>query len=139
MKICISAVGNNLNATLDPRFGRAIYFLIVNDKGKLIKAIKNSGVQAIRGAGVAAAQLVVNEKVDAVITGNIGPNASMVLINSGVKIFFGDPSMKIKDILQKYQEGGLQEMRDLTSRPFGFGPRCGQKGGGFRGKGRRRK
>ncbi|KPK78839.1 MAG: hypothetical protein AMJ89_00185 [candidate division Zixibacteria bacterium SM23_73] len=109
MKICISATGDNLNAALDPRFGRAVYFLVIDDKGKLIKSIKNTGVQAMRGAGITAAQIVAAEKVDAVITGNIGPNALMVLGSSGIKIFFGTPMMNIKDVIKEYQNGKLQE------------------------------
>jgi len=139
MKICITTTDNNLDATLDPRFGRAMYFLIVNDKGKLIKAIKNTGVQAMRGAGVTAAQIVVKEKVNAVITGNIGPNAFMVLDSAGVKIFLGNPAMNARDIIQEYQKGKLQEITGVKSyRPgFGAGPGQGRKGLGVRGRGRR--
>lgn len=62
MKICISSAGSDLNASLDPQFGRATHFLIIDNKGKLIKAIKNTGAQAMRGAGISAAQIVANEK-----------------------------------------------------------------------------
>jgi len=128
MKICISATGNNLDVALDPRFGRAMYFLIVDDKGKLIKAIKNTGVQAMRGAGITAAQIVAKEKVEAVITGNVGPNASMVLGSSGIKIFLGNPTMSVRDVFQDYQKGKLQE----ATRAIPCGP-----GFGGRGRGRR--
>ncbi len=123
MKICVSATDNNLDASLDPRFGRAMYFLIVDDKGKLIKAIKNTGVQAMRGAGVTAAQIVAKEKVDIVITGNIGPNAFMVLGSSKIKIFFGNPAMNVRDVLQEYQRGKLQETTEVIPPRPGFGGR----------------
>jgi len=126
MKICISAVNNNLDSTLDPRFGRAAYFLIVDDAGKLIKAVKNTGVQAMRGAGVTAAQIVVNENVDILITGNIGPNASMVLGSSGVKIFFGNPAISVRDVLKEYQEGKLQESTGTVRSRSNFGTQFGQ-------------
>jgi len=125
MKICISATGNNLDAALDPRFGRAVYFLIVDDKGKLIKAIKNTGVQAMRGAGITAAQIVAKEKVNVVITGNIGPNASMVLSSSGIKIFLGSPGMSVRDALQEYQKGKFQEATGVVPCRPGFGPGFG--------------
>jgi len=139
MKICISAVGNNLDAPLDPRFGRAMFFLIVDDKGKLIKAIKNAGVQAMRGAGISAAQIVADEKVKVVITGNVGPNAYVALGSSGIKIFLASPGMKAREVLQEYQKGNLQEVTEaLPCRPA-FGPGFGQgrRGLGGRGRGRR--
>lgn len=134
MKICITSVGNNLNSDLDPRFGRAAYFLIVDDKGKLIKAIENTGAQAMRGAGITAAQIVAKEKVDIVITGNIGPNASMVLGASGIKIFLSSPGMNVQDVLQEYQKGKFQEATEEMPNGPGFGPGPGQRG---RGRGRR--
>lgn len=138
MKICISAAGNNLNMPLDPRFGRAMFFLIVDDKGKLIKAVKNTGVQAMQGAGITAAQIIANEKVDVVITGNIGPNAFMVLNTSGIKIFIGSPGMTVQDALEEYQKGRLQEVTEAVPGRPGFGPGFGQRGGpGGRGRGRK--
>jgi len=110
LKICISANGDNLNSFLDPRFGRALFFLIISSEGKLIKSIKNTGKQAMRGAGVTAAQIVADEKVDVIITGNIGPNASIVLSASKIKIFIGLPETPILDIIKKYQENKLQEI-----------------------------
>ncbi|XOB41546.1 MAG: NifB/NifX family molybdenum-iron cluster-binding protein [Candidatus Nealsonbacteria bacterium] len=139
MKICISATGNNLDAPLDPRFGRAMYFLIVDDKGKLIKAIKNTGVQAMRGAGITAAQIVAAEKVNVVITGNIGPNASMVLGSSGIKIFLGSPGMNVRDVFQEYQKGKLREATESVPCGPGFGPGFGQRGKGLGGRGRGRR
>lgn len=127
MKICISATGNNLDTSLDPRFGRATYFLIIDNKGKLIKAIKNTGVQAMQGAGITAAQIVANEKVDIVITGNIGPKASMVLNASGIKIFIGSQEMTVRDALGKYQKDRLQEVTEAASSWSGFNPGFNQR------------
>jgi predicted Fe-Mo cluster-binding NifX family protein len=140
MKICISATGNNLDSSLDPRFGRAMYFLIVDNKGKLIKTIKNAGVQAMRGAGITAAQIIAKEKVNVVITGNIGPNASMVLGSSGIKVFIGNPAMSVRDAFKEYQKGNLQEAKGAMPCGPGFGPGRGQgrrSFGGGRGFGRR--
>jgi len=139
MKICISATGNNLDVALDPRFGRAMYFLIVDDKGKLIKAIKNAGVQAMRGAGITAAQIVAKEKVEVVITGNVGPNASMVLGSSGIKIFLGSPAMSVRDILQEHKKGKLQETTGAMPYGSGFGLASGQRRKDLGGMGRGRK
>ena len=111
-KICITAAGEDLDSFLDPRFGRAVYFLFVDEKGKLIKAVENPGKEAMRGAGVTAAQIVADEKVDAVITGNIGPNAIMVLNTSGIKVFIGRSGMKARDAFKEYQEGKLEQIAE---------------------------
>ena len=138
MKICISATGNNLDAFLDPRFGRAVYFLIVDDKGKLIKAIKNTGTQAMRGAGSSAAQIVVNEKVEIMITGNIGPNAFTALNLSGTNIFIASPGMTVRNVFKEYQKGKLQKASNAIPGQAGFGPGFGERGRGP-GTGRRRR
>jgi len=139
MRICISAGSDNLNADLDPRFGRAMYFLIVNDKGKLIKAIKNTGVRAMQGAGITAAQIVAQEKVNAVITGNIGPNAAMVLGSLEIKIFLANPTMSVRDAFQQYQKGELKEVTRPAPCGPGFRRGLGQRGRGSRHRNRRRK
>jgi len=126
MKICVTAIKNDLNALLDPRFGRAAYFLIVDEEGELIKTIKNIGTQAIRGAGIAAAQIMVKEKINVVITGGVGPNAFMVLNDVGIKIFLGSPTMNIREAIQEYQNGKLQEVTEAMS-PAGFGIRFNQR------------
>lgn len=129
MKICISATGDNLDAPLDPRFGRAVYFLIVDDKGELIKVIKNTGVQAMRGAGITAAEIVAKEKVKVVITGNIGPNASLVLNSSGIKVFLSSPAMSVRDAIREYQKGKLKEITKAVPCRPASGPRFGQRRG----------
>lgn len=136
MKICITSTGPNLDSPIDPRFGRCAYFLIVDEQGKLIKTVENTGVQAMRGAGVTAAQIVANEGVDIIITSNIGPNAFSVLGSSGIKVFLAEFGTTAKDALEMYKEGKLKEAPAPTGPAFrGMGGR----GGGFgRGGGRGR-
>ena len=127
MKICITTTGPDLDSLIDPRFGRCAYFLIVDPKSAKFEAIKNIGVQAWRGAGITAAQIVVDKKVEAVITGNIGPNAFGVLQASGIKIYAGIFNLTAKDALGKYKGGELSEV-EVPITPGRFGP----QGGGFR-------
>jgi len=125
-KVCISAVGDNLSSALDPRFGRSSYFLIVNNSGKLIKAIKNTGVEAMRGAGISAAQIIAQEKCSVVITGNIGPNAFMVLNTAGIQVFQATFGMTAQQAFEQYKEGGLTEAKQAMPCQPGFGPGAGQ-------------
>jgi len=130
MKICITSTGSTLNSSVDPRFGRCGYFLIMNEKGKLLKALPNEGVQAMRGAGITAAQIVANEGIKVVITGNIGPNAYMVLEQSGIKIFPGAFNMTVEEAFEMYKQGKFKEME--PSQAKGFGPGFGRGARGSR-------
>lgn len=141
MKICITSNGPNLDSFVDPRFGRCLYFIFVDDKNlDKFEAVQNTGVNAMRGAGITAAQIVVDKKAEVVISGNFGPNAFGVLNTSGVKILQAMPGIKIRDALRAFKQGKLPEM----TQPFGggFGPPGGPpgRGGGFgAGRGRRGK
>ena len=140
MKICITSNGPNLDSFVDPRFGRCLYFVFVDDKDKKkIDAVPNAGVNAMRGAGIQAAQTVVNQGAEAVITGNIGPNAFGVLSASGVRIFQAMPGVKVADALAAFEQGQLPEITQPLGGGFGPGGGRGQglgRGSGF-GGGRR--
>lgn len=124
MRICISSTGKNLTDAVDPRFGRCRFFLIVDKEGNLEKTISNTSAGAMRGAGISAAQLVINEKVDAVITGNVGPNAFMILSQAGIKIYPSVFGKTAKEALESFNKGELKETK-------GAMPPTGTMGGGF--------
>jgi predicted Fe-Mo cluster-binding NifX family protein len=87
MKIAITSTGKDLNAQIDPRFGRAQYILIVDQGGTLVEAIDNStNLNALRGAGIQAAKVIADRKVDVLMTGHCGPNAFKALDSAGVKV-----------------------------------------------------
>jgi predicted Fe-Mo cluster-binding NifX family protein len=139
MKIAVSATADKIDSTVDPRFGRCAYFIIVDAEGSEIKgseAVQNTGTQAMGGAGVTAAQIVANKGVDAVITGNVGPNAFGALSQAGIKIVTGVGGVSVKDAVQRYLKGELKETTQPTNP--GFGPRMGRGGGRGMGLGRGR-
>jgi predicted Fe-Mo cluster-binding NifX family protein len=108
MKICLSSAGRNLDAAVDQRFGRCQYFLIVDLDTMNVKAIPNDSTMSSGGAGIQAAQIVTKERVDSVITGNIGPNAFQILQAAGIKVFTGAEGT-IKDAIENYKNGTLRE------------------------------
>ncbi len=113
MKICLSSTANNLDAQLDPRFGRCPYFLIVDPKTLQYEAIPNPALTAVGGAGIQAAQAMINKKVDTVITGNIGPNAFKALNAAGIQILI-EPPASILQIIEKYNTGKIQQTQAPT-------------------------
>jgi predicted Fe-Mo cluster-binding NifX family protein len=84
--ICVSAKSRDLEAELDPRFGRAPYFLFVDPGSGAFEAVENPMTNAAHGAGIQAAQLVLAKKPSAVLTGQIGPNAARVLEAGGIRV-----------------------------------------------------
>jgi predicted Fe-Mo cluster-binding NifX family protein len=104
MKIAVSATGPSLDAEVDPRFGRCQHFIIVDLETLEFEAVDNTSAMASGGAGISAAQAIVGKGVEAVLTGNCGPNAYQVLSASGVKLITG-VSGKVKNAVQQYKLG----------------------------------
>jgi len=106
MKICVSATSNNLEAPLDPRFGRCAYLLIVDSETMQFEVIPNMAAGATGGAGIQAAQTIVDKGVKVVITGNVGPNAFGALSAAGIEIMTG-ASGTVKEVIEKFKKGAL--------------------------------
>ena len=87
MKVGITSNGENLDSDIDQRFGRCKYFIIVDTETMDFEALSNENMMASGGAGIQAAQTIANKGVEAVITGNIGPNAFQTLAAAGIKIY----------------------------------------------------
>lgn len=123
MKIAITSQGDNLDSQADPRFGRCAYFLIVDTESDSLEAVQNPAVGAGGGAGIQASQLVLDKGVEAVVSGNVGPNAFRTLRGAGIKIY-GGASGTVREALGSFKEGRLQEFPD-ASVPGHFGMRGG--------------
>jgi predicted Fe-Mo cluster-binding NifX family protein len=109
MKIAITSSGKDLDSQMDLRFGRAKGFIIYETNNNSFEFIDNvQNLEAAQGAGIQAAQNVVNKDVNAVITGHCGPKAFKVLSTSGVKIYTAEEG-KISEVLEKFKNGELQE------------------------------
>lgn len=127
MKICVSASSGSLDAEVDSRFGRCPYFVIVDSETMEFNAVANDSSSAAHGAGIQAAQTVVNRGVKVVITGNVGPNAFNVLSATGIKIVIG-ASGSVKEAVEKYKKGELQEVGNPTvGGHFGMGRGLGRE------------
>ncbi|MFW6111218.1 MAG: NifB/NifX family molybdenum-iron cluster-binding protein [Thermoproteota archaeon] len=132
MKICVTASGDTLESAIDPRFGRAPYFIIVNPETMEFEAVDNQSAGVMSGAGIQAAQTVANKGAELVITGNVGPNAFRALSSAGIKIVVGADST-VRESIENYKKGTLEETTNAT-----VGGHFGRKGatGSGRGMGR---
>jgi len=86
MKIAVASQGQNLESMVDPRFGRAQCFIIYDTEADSFEVVDNKqNLQAAQGAGVQAAQKVVEQRPDYAVAGNFGPKAFMVLKGANIK------------------------------------------------------
>jgi predicted Fe-Mo cluster-binding NifX family protein len=119
MKVAVAASGDNLDAAVDPRFGRCPMFLIVDTDTMQFQALPNPGAQAGQGAGIQAAQLVANAGVQAVIAGNYGPNAHQALSAGGIEALTGAAGT-VRQAVEAFKAGQLTAVEGATV-PSHFG------------------
>ncbi len=151
MKVAVSATGPGLDSTVDPRFGRADYFVVVESgTGEIAGVIDNrSARNAAHGAGINAATLVAESGATVVLTGQVGPKAYAVLEAAGIRIVSGAAGT-VREAVQRFASGGASGLTgptcdahqsftppSQTSSP-GIGGGGGQFGGGGAGMGRGR-
>ncbi|HAS81290.1 MAG TPA: dinitrogenase iron-molybdenum cofactor biosynthesis protein [Verrucomicrobia bacterium] len=109
MKIAFSTSGRDLTAPLDRRFGRTAAFLVYDTDTRTFTVVDNlQNLNAAQGAGIQAAQAVVDTGAQAVVTGNCGPKAFRVLEAAGIKVY-NSSAVTIEEALGLYREGRLVE------------------------------
>lgn len=109
MKVCVTAMGPGLDAEVDPRFGRAQYFVFVDTESMKHESVQNPNVSGFGGVGIQSAQLVVDKGAQVVITGHVGPNAAQALSAAGVKVITGAQGMRVKDAVERFISGAFSE------------------------------
>jgi predicted Fe-Mo cluster-binding NifX family protein len=117
MKIVISAKGPDLEAQVDPRFGRASYFLLVNPESMEYEVLTNGqNLQAAQGAGIQAAALIARHRPAAVLTGHCGPKAFHTLEAAGIPVFV-EVEGSVRQVVENYRAGKLKPASgpDVTS------------------------
>ncbi len=108
MRIAITSTGKDLESNIDPRFGRAAFFIIVNPETMDYEVVENiQNLNLPQGAGIQAGKTIAENNVDLLITGNCGPKAFKVLQNAGVKIITNTEG-RIIDVISKYKKGELE-------------------------------
>ena len=110
MKLIISSTGPDPTDPVDPRFGRACYFLAFDSETGEFQTIDNSEqVDAAQGAGVQTAQMVTGHGAGAVLTGRCGPKAFQVLTEARVAIYSGFQG-SVQEAVDAWQGGNLQPL-----------------------------
>jgi predicted Fe-Mo cluster-binding NifX family protein len=114
MKIILTTASPNLDAGVDPRFGRGAYLIIADTDSLEWQAHPNPGVSASGGAGTLAAQLAANQKAEAVISGDFGPNAYNALQAAGIAMYLFGASRTGREAVELFKAGQLERVAGPT-------------------------
>ncbi len=107
MKIAVTSQGTDLDAQVDPRFGRAAYILVVDSEAMTFDILDNKeNVNALKGAGIQAASMISNNGAEVLLTGFCGPNAFKTLKAANIGVA-NDASGTVKDAVKSYLDGKL--------------------------------
>lgn len=87
MKIAIPVDEKTIESNICVSFGRAPYFLIYDEETKESAFIHNSAATSTGGAGIKAAQLIVDSKANVLLTPRCGENAANVLKAADIKLY----------------------------------------------------
>ena len=115
MKIAVCTQQKNEQSTVDNRFGRAACFAVFDDETSQWSFIENAqNTQAAQGAGIQAAQFVIDAGVNVLLACNVGPKAVCALQAGQVKIYTMSGGGTAVEAVKEYQNGNLEQMTEAN-------------------------
>ena len=106
----MTAQGKELSNEIDLRFGRAKWLILVDTESGDFQVYDNAvNLNAAQGAGIQTGQNIANLGVEAVITGNVGPNAFKTLNAANIKIFLAK-KQTVAEAIDSFKAGELKEV-----------------------------
>lgn len=112
MKIAIPSEGKKLDSAVCQSFGRTSYFILVDTDTQNFTVLDNEATAAQGGAGIKAAQTIVDSGAKAVVTFHCGENAANVLKAANIKILKAVPST-VKETIERFKNGKLSELTEI--------------------------
>lgn len=106
MKIAIPVDEKSLDSNVCVSFGRTPYFAIYDVDSKECTIIDNDAAASTGGAGIKAAQIIVDSGADVLITTRLGENAVEVLKPADIKIYKSITG-SVKDNIDGFIDGKL--------------------------------
>jgi predicted Fe-Mo cluster-binding NifX family protein len=108
-KIAVSCEEPGLDSQIDPRFGRAAGFCIVDPDTLEFKYVDNGSSQAMaQGAGIQAADTVCRTGANVVLTGSVGPKAFRALSAAGIRVGQNLENMTVRQAIAKFKAGQVE-------------------------------
>ena len=112
MKIAIPSEEKSLESKVCQSFGRTNYFIVVDDQTLEYEILDNKAISSQGGAGIKAAQQIVDSGAKVVITMHCGQNAADVLKAADVIIYRAIDG-SIRELIDKYKKGELNELSEI--------------------------
>ncbi len=122
MKVAMPVDGKNMETDVCISFGRTPYFLIYDTETEESIFIENIAAESQGGAGIKAAQLLVDRKADALLTPRCGENAAAVIQAANIKIYKTAGSSMIENI-RAFVSGSLPLLEEIHPGFHGHGGR----------------
>ena len=114
MKVAVTAQGPEPASMIDTRFGRAKWIIVADTQTGQFQAHDNKvNINLAQGAGIQTGQNIANLEVDAVITGNVGPNAYKTLAAGEIRVFLASTET-VEQAVESLDKGELQEVRQAN-------------------------
>ena len=114
-KIAVTADAPSMDATIDPRFGRCRYFLLVDTERETFEALKNTDTTR-GGAGARAAEMIASKGATVLLTGECGSNASKALAAAGIQVVPGC-SGTVRAVVRQFKAGQLPPASKVEPTP----------------------
>ena len=103
-----------MQSPVDPRFGRAKWFIVVDAETGAFEAVDNKkNFDAAQGAGIQASRNAAELGVEAVVTGNVGPKAFSALKAAGISVYIGAAGT-VQEALDRFKSGALESAQDAN-------------------------
>ncbi|MDO0823455.1 NifB/NifX family molybdenum-iron cluster-binding protein [Desulfosporosinus nitroreducens] len=120
MKIAIPVDDKSTETSVSQSFGRTPYYLIYDTESKESVFLDNSAAASQGGAGIKAAQTIVDSKVSALLTPRCGENAADVLKAANIKLY-KTVNASIQDNIDALNDGKLSLLEDIHPGFHGHG------------------
>lgn len=112
MKLIIPVESKSLDEPVCPSFGRTSYFLLFDSENGEYSFLDNCAAASQGGAGIKAAQMLVDSGATVLITYRCGENAADVLKAANIQMFKAEYG-SAKDNIEKFAEGKLSLLTEI--------------------------
>lgn len=112
MIIVIPVDEKTMETNVCPSFGRTPYFLVYNVESKESVFLNNDAADSAGGAGIKAAQTIIDNRANALLTPRLGQNAADVLKSAGIKIYKTQDG-SVKDNIDAFIAGKLPLLDEI--------------------------
>jgi len=106
--IAVTSEGPTLDDLVDPRFGRAAGFIVIDPQTLKFEYVQNGEAQVrAQGAGIQAAETVARKGVSAILTGYVGPKAFQALAAAGIRVAQDLENITVREAVERFNNGAV--------------------------------